>query len=497
MNKKLYDDYKKLNEIETSELSFKFKDSPVGMKLLDFLNKCSNRNYKNSDAVAYIYGGDRDKNPYSVLENRYFKLRKKIHDELLKSTSDNQTGELLTEEQLVLYRNKNLTSATNKEGAYKELVELEKACWKKNIFELLPDIIDQLIFLNQSFNRLERNKPLFERLDKSINLQYDMNRCQFLARKLYEINYTKGIKFAKHELSIIKDLAEKNKEYPRFLMCYHHMSMYYKLGSQDYLHYQQVVSRHLTAFKKLFAKNPEIPLLSYKVNYSKFQHFHFNHITMFYHFNRCEFNEAYHLMKDSWDLVHDNDSVLKIHKTESLYFNLSTAQSMAGHSSEANETTDLFVKFLKENNQLDKLSFAYVQKARIISDAFPQTYKMDLGFLMDQVEDYIKKVKKTENVQASLEQTFALKVKLLIIKKEFEKAIKLLDDKQVKSYLEQLKSYDLILDLATVLLEDKESKRKLLDDLSKKVQQRKHKATTPGEFMHLNWIQNHIRYLMR
>lgn len=497
MNKKLYDDYKKLNEIEASELSFKFKDSALGMKLIDFLNKCTNRNYKNSDAVAFVYNDDKDKNAYSVLENRYFKLRKKIHDELLKATSDTQMGELLTDEQLILYRNKNLTSATNKEGAYKELVELEKVCWKKNIFELLPDIIDQLIFLNQSFNRLERNKALFERLDKAIELQFDMNRCQFLARKLYEINYTKGIKFAKNELSTIKDLAEKNKEFPRFLMCYHHMSMYYKLGSQDYLHYQQVVSRHISAFKKLFSKNPEIPLLSYKVNYTKFQHFHFNHITMFYHFNRCEFNEAYHLMKDSWDLVHDNDSSLKIHKTESLYFNLSTAQAMAGHYSEANETTDLFVKFLKENNQLDKLSFAYVQKARIISDTFPQTFKMDIDFLMDQLEDYIKKVKKVENVQASLEQTLTLKAKFLIIKKEYEKAIKLLGDKQVKSYLEPLKSHDLILDLAIILNDDNGSRRKLLEDLSKKTQQRKHKATTPGEFMHLNWVQNHIKYLLR
>ena len=67
----------------------------------------------------------------------------------------------------------------------------------------------------------------------------------------------------------------------------------------------------------------------------------------------------------------------------------------------------------------------------------------------------------------------------------------------MKSYLEQLKSHDLILELADVLADEKENKRKLLDDLYKKVQQRKHKATTPGEFMHFNWIQNHIKDLLR
>ena len=497
MNKILYDDYKKLSEIEQSELSYKFKDSPVGLKLIDFLKNCSNRNFKNSDAVAFVYSDNKEKALYSVLENRYFKLRKKIHDELLNSTADKQTGELLTEEQLILYRNKNLTAATNKEGAYKELVELEKECWKKNIFELLPDIIDQLIFFNQSFNRLERNKVLYERLEKAIALQYDMNRCAFISRKVYEINFTKGIKFAKNELAIVKDLAEKNKNYPRFLMCYHHISLYYKLGSQDYLHYQQVVSRHLTAFKKLFAKNPDIPLLSYKVNYTKNQHFHFNHITMFYHFNRCEFNEAYHLMQDSWDLVHSNDSILKSYKTESLYFNLLTSQCMAERYSEANETSNLFITFLKENNQHDKLSFAYIQKARVISDTFPQTFKMDLDFLMNQMEDYIKKVKKTENVLASLEQTLALKVKLLVIQKKYEKALKLVQEKEVKNYLEQQHSYDLMFELVGILNEDEANKDKLLDDLAKKTQQRRHKATTPGEFMHFNWIRNHIKYLLK
>ncbi|MBL0329536.1 MAG: hypothetical protein IPP64_09005 [Bacteroidetes bacterium] len=496
MNKKLYDDFKKLNETEASELSFKFKDSPVGLKLIHFLQACTNRNFKNSDAVASVYGSSKDKSEYGVLENRYFKLRKKIHDELLKSTSDNQSGELLTPEQLILFRNKNITSATNKEGAYKELLELEKECWRKNIFELLPDILDQLIFLNQSFNRLERNKPLFERLEKAAVLQNDMNRCIVLSRKIYEINFVKGIKAAKAELALIKDFAEKHKAYPRFLMCYHHISLYYKLGSQDYLHYQQVVSRHLTAFKKLFAKHSETPLLSYKVNYTKFQHFHFNNITMFFHFNRCEFEEAYHFMNDSWALVNNNDSVLKVYKTETLYFNLTTAQCMTGRFAEANATNNLFITFLKENNQLENLPFAYVQKARIISDTFPQTFKMDIDFLMNQVEEYIKKVRKTENALASLEDTLVLKLKWLILKKQFAKAANLLEDKIVVNVLTQAHVLDLFQEFI-LLLQQPSDKNRLLEELVKKAQQRKHKATTPGEFMHLNWIQNHVRYLLR
>lgn len=496
MNKDLYDEFKKLTDIKKSELHFKFKDSPVGLRLIDFLEHCSNRNYKNSDAVAFVYKEDKEKTAFSILENRYFKLRKKMFDEL-QDTADVQSNLLLTEEQLILYRCKNISSANNKEGAYKELIELEKQCWSKNIFELLPDIIDQLIFCNQSFNRLERNKPLYERLQKANELNYDMNRCVLISRQIYEINYTKGITFAKRELAILKELAEKNKVYPRFLMCYHHVSLYYKLGSTDNRSYQQVVSRHLSAFKKLFANNPEIPLVSYKVNYISNQHFHFNQITMFYHFNRCEFDDAYHSMKSSWDLVHSSDSILKNYKTESLYFNLHTAQCMAERYAEANETSDLFIAFLKENNQSEKLPFAYVQKARVVCDTYPQTFKFDLQFLMDQVDEYIKRVRKTDNVQAPLDQTLVLKLKLLIILKEFGKAKKLMAEESVEKYLKGVHSFDLVADLIRIAENEKGDKSNALNNLSRKVKQFKHKALVPGDHMILNWLKNHINYLQK
>ncbi|MGZ4118757.1 MAG: hypothetical protein ACXVPY_14815 [Bacteroidia bacterium] len=496
MNKDLYDKYNKLTEIKKSELHFKFKDSPIGIRLIDFLEHCNNRNYKNTDAVSFIYKEEKEKTAYNVLENRYFKLRKKMYDEL-QDSSEIQSNQLLTEEQLILYRCKNITSANNKEGAYKELIELEKRCWSKNIFELLPDIIDQLIFCNQSFNRLDRNKPLFERLQKANELNYDITRCILVSRKIYEINFSKGISFAKRELAILKELAEKNKSYPRFLMCYHHVSLYYKLGSQDHQFYHQVVSRHLTKFKKLFAKNPDVPLISYKVNYISNQHFHFNQITMFYYFNRCEFNEAYESMKEVWDLVHSSDSILKVHKTQSLYYNLLTAQCMAGRYAEANETSDLFVAFLKENNQTDMLSFGYVQKARVISDSYPQTFKMDLGFLMDHVDEYIKRVRKADNVQASLDETLVLKMKLFVLTKEYEKAEKLMKDDLVKKHLTDLHAYDLINELIKILQKESSDKHSLLNELTKKVQLVRHKATTPGEFMNLNWLSNHINYLQK
>jgi hypothetical protein len=495
MNKALYDTYKKLSDTERSELNFKFKDSPVGLKLLEFLEKCENRNFKNSDAVKFVYPGDATS--YSILENRYFKLRKKIADELQAPSSINPS-QILTDEELKLYRCKNLVLNDNKEEAFRQLSELEKDCWQKNIFELLPAIIDQLIFFNQSFNRNDDNKQLFQKLEKAIQLQHDMNRFLMIARQVYEINYRKGIRHAKKELNSLKEIASKHDEFPRFLMCYHHISLYYKLGSQDYITEMQVVSRHLAEFKKLYAQNPLMPLISYKVNYVKYQHFHFNQSTMFYHFNRCEFEEAYQCMNEVWDLVHASGSIFGMYKSESFYNNMFTVQRVAGKYEEANRTSDFFINFLKENNQQNKLCVAYTQKARLYADIYPNTgmIKMDFSYLLAQVDEYIREVKKTGNAQLSFEQVLALKMQLLLIRKDYGKAKEIMKMKEVQDYLEPVNCFELFREFM-FLLENKTPASKEFQELSKKASAQKYKAVTPNEMMNLKWIINFIDKLQK
>src|ERR1051326_6417565 len=147
MNKQLFDSYKKLAETEKAEMRFRLKDSPVGLSFIEFLDKCNNRNFRNSDVVQHIYKDELDKKPYAVLENRFFKLRKKITDEFLSRASDHAT--FLPEEENELQNCRKLIRENEKEAAFHRLTALEKDCWEKNIFELLPAIIDQLIFCNQ------------------------------------------------------------------------------------------------------------------------------------------------------------------------------------------------------------------------------------------------------------------------------------------------------------------------------------------------------------
>ncbi|HTB06415.1 MAG TPA: hypothetical protein VK806_05625 [Bacteroidia bacterium] len=493
MNHLLFDTYKKLSETEQAELRHKYKDSEVGLRLIGFLDQCTNRNYKNIDAVSFIYK-DSSEEEYSVLENRYFKLRKKALDDL-KDISTEESGKLVTEEEDILNQCWYLISTGDKKTAYKQLVELEKICWERNIFELLPSILDNLVFLNQSFNQVEKNKEIYVALEKALTLQYDINRAIMLTRQVYDIMITQGLKFAKKQFAGLKELADKNKDYPRFAMCYHHTSLYFKSSSPEYLDNQQVVSRHHADFKKLFAENPRTPLISYKPDYDKFTHFHFSQINTFYHNNRGEYEEAYEAMKDAWNMVHSSNSVFNRFKTEGLYFNMFTMQLITGRYRDALETCNMYVTFIKENGKTERLVFANMWKAALYVNAFPQIFKMDSVYLLEQTDEYIKAVKKHASIELPYHHALGYKSQLFIILGKYKEAKELIAKTEAGGYFKEMNSFELVNELLELL--SKTHSEKQLLELAKKVQQRRMKANTPDAFMVLLWLGNYIQYLQK
>ena len=490
MNKELFDNYKKLSVTGKSELRFKMKDSPVGLSFLEFLDACTNRNFRNSDAVDHIYKTEKGIKPYAVLENRFFKLRKKINDEM-ESSSDADPG-ILPEEELELHRCKRQVRDGDKENAYQSLVALEKDCWAKNIFELLPAILDQLIFCNQSFNRLERNESLYGRLEKAIELNYDISRCMMTARKIYEINFKKGIRFAKKELELMKDLALKHKNYHRFELCYHHVSLYYKLGSTDYINEMQVISRHYRKFRELNSKYPMMPMIGYRSNYRQYQHFHFQLIAVFYHFNRCEFEEAYQAMKEMWVMMEESGSIFNIYKTESSYFNMVNSMIATERYHEADEIADKYTLFLKENGQSDRVSFAHLLKALVWCAAYPKIKTVNLSFLLSRIDEQIKQLKKNDNVLVSLAEAETLKAKIYFITGQHEKASRQLVMETVKSNLSSLGVYELYTELYSIARDGKGSHqyRTRKDDLKKKITSARYLCRSPSAFMQVRWLNS-------
>jgi hypothetical protein len=486
MNKELYDIFKGLNETERSELRNKLKDSPVALRFYEYLGDNKQRNFKNREAVNYIYGADAV-TPYPILENRYFKLRKKFFDEYLSPPVQDES--ILADEEKELMRCRQLIQKNEKDAACKALAALEKTCWTKNIFELLPAIIDNLIFCNQLLNKLEKNAGLYARMDKAVRLQSDCYKMISLARKVYEINFRKGVSHAKKELSAMKELGIKNKDFPRFELCYHHVSLYYKLGSAEYIEDMQVISRHYGKLRGFIRKFPELPLISYRKNYVVYQHMHYRQMTVFYHYNRCEFEEAYRMMKEFYELTLQQPAIYGLYKSESLFFNMFNNCRATFRFAEADRILDDYSRFLRENNNMEKLIYAYTLKAILFSEARPNKLGMEAGLLKEKLDEYLKRVKGENNVQTSYGEALVVKSRLYFIEGDFDKARQLIRNPEATSFLETFGLKDIFYTCYELFVKTKGKDAVERIQFRKKLSREIAVAKKPAVLIYLKWMQ--------
>lgn len=477
MNKTLYDTYAQLNDTARNELKYKFRDSPVVMQFIDFVENKAQRTFKNREAVELLYKKELKNVSYAQLENRFFKLRKKLMDGLLPEPE--ASDDIMTEEEQELFRCKKMIQQNNKEVAYKRLEELEKNCWRKNIFELLPTIIDQLIFCNQSYNRLEQNKPYFAKQEKAIVLQADIHRTIFLARKIYEVNFSKGTRAAAKELEELRDLAARHPEYKRFALCYHHVSLYNKMGSRDYLESTHVISRHFREFKALIETYPYMPLIAYRNHYSLYQQFHYRQITAFYHYNRGEFAEAADKMAELWQSVQQHPQ-LHIFMTESLFTNIITSFMAAGNYTRAMEDTARYADFIKDAQSSEKNDFVFVIKAQIWCASMGRLKLGDTKFYRQKVEKYIRQTASSSNRHISHDDAVVVLSKMYFLEKDHLKAVKTLPAEPAAKTTRLLKEfYEIVSGPA---------KKEALSAFRKELNKLRFNLKKPDDMVELGWL---------
>ena len=490
MDKQLFDTYKQLESFARDEVKYKFKDSPVGLRLLEFLDRCTNRNFNHREAITFLYKEDEASIDFTVLRNRYFKLRKKLLEELSSNTKPSPPDDLLTTEETQLYQLRK-TLSSNHRDTLKQLTALEKHCWEQNIFELLPTIIDQMIFCNHALTKVDDNKELHKRYEIALGLQYDMGRVTNLTRQVYEINFKKGIKHAGPQLNEMHRIAIKNKDYPRFMLCYHYVSMYYKLGSKDYLENMQVISRHFTAFKKLSASHPLIPALKYGLNYATLQRYHFSEIRVFYHYNKCEFEEGYRAMKDLWNLVFSGNSIYGGNRTDTLYYNTVRIMTAAGYYNEAFETAEKWLDYLKENNQAELTRNAYSQMAYAYVEGYPSTKNANAAFFTRKLDEHLKALKKEGNTNF-FGEALCVRSRLHFINGEYLQAQKLLRTPQVKQSLDDIELYEIFEEMYALPSKKKADLAAHKSILVKKIKGLENTIKKPLAEIQLRWLKRMV-----
>lgn len=454
MDKQLFDTYRSLETLARDEVRYRLKDSPVGLRLLEFLDKCTNRNFRHQEVISFLYKDEEGNVPFTMLRNRYFKLRKKVIEEMSGSRKESSSGTLLTPEETELYTYRE--GNNNPRELVKQLADLEKRCWEKNLFELIPAVLDHMILLAHMLNKLDETPQLHKRMELALDLQHAAGRMLHLGRQVYEVNFRKGTKHAAPLFNEMHRIALKYRQYPRFIIAYHYVSLYYKLGSKDYVDNMQVISRHFKAFHKLSAQHPVVPFLKYSVDYLGKQRWHLAEVKAFYHYNQCEFEEAYVAMKELWGLVWGGDPLHRAHLNEALFINMLRIEVATGRYKEAFATAEKWVDYLRENNQGEATRHAYAQMAYIYVEGYPATRNANIDFYLRKLGEQLKILKKT-NITNFYSENAAMRSRLHYIDGEYKEARKLIEDPDVKEYLVTNKLYDLYSELYKIpLLKKKE-----------------------------------------
>lgn len=296
MNKKLLAMLNALNSSEINTLKDKLFAKPMLGRLFEFLIMNQSNTFHTAEAVRFLYPNDATS--YATLENRFYKLRKELIAIIPSDKPKVNNNEILTDEEQTYYFYKNEILNGRGNLIIKDFKKFEKKCRSLNLLEIWSDCIQMIIYYNQISNQLAENKVYFKLLNEAIQLQYELNKVVATGRKIYEINYKRALKSANHHFELIKRIALKNKKYPRFSLCYHYLSMYYKIGSGEYTDKTHITVRHLDRLKFIRAKHPMMPILNLTIGYVAKLNFHLVEVQAFYYYNTQKFKKSFDLYEE-------------------------------------------------------------------------------------------------------------------------------------------------------------------------------------------------------
>lgn len=475
-NALLQEKFSALSALQKEKLASGFKNAPLMLKLLAFLEDQKTNNFSAHACIHKVYGIELNDPGYKTVENRFFKLRKKLIDALSENNEAGAQSHYLDEE-MELRECIDLFNKGQKDLAYKRLEELEKRCWQKNLFELLPRVVDRLVFCNQSFNRIRDNKVIYKRYDEAARLNTLILQVLKKVRQVYEINYEKGITAAKSELRFIKKIADNNPKYPRFEFIYHHLSLYYKLGSAEYIDKMQVLGKHHAAIKKIYQAHGNMTIF-YTPNYEYYQEVHLKEISMFYLYNKCDFEEAY---KESCELkkfISDNNSP----KAESFFYNAFRAELASGHYSDAKETLKEYMEVLRRNNQNDRLPFVYALQMMLFVHAYPKLKLENAAYTEKMFAQYIRWAQKNKNLIAPYEEVLLVKAGYDHIQGRHDETLKLVKENTLEKYFEHKDLYTLFVSFTRYYAADKKIAATRAE-LQNRINAMKFKVLTPNSVL--------------
>lgn len=413
--------YQNLSVAEKQNLKDVFVNSPKANRCLNYLENAKNDNFiEQSKLITYIYKEELENTEYKVIENRFFKLRKKITESIQKTSLIAPKDETLTDEEKVWLKLRHNIQKNDFQELLPQLTTLYETLKSRNIFELMPSVAEGIVNYYQIFRTKNEVQPWLEEWKKAIDVSEEWEIHKINVRTAYQNIIEFGFESAKTVLSDMRKRAKKMQTYPRFSMVYHYTFVNSKIHdtSKDF----RVTEKN---FRELFAiheQNPYIPLVVYRANYVRETEFAIKFQWKLFLCRLQRYQQALAISDEIWSDVQQGN----IPSSEALYTNRVYVQCAANAYREAIETVKEYIQFLRQNQKRGRLIYAYTQLVAAYSAGFPDIPLQNTDFFKKQFFEYIKEVEKNPDILEAtfrIEDLYALKVMYLCIIGDIKEAI--------------------------------------------------------------------------
>jgi hypothetical protein len=380
MNNVLQSGYDLLRAEEKRDLRQRLADSPRAILLLDFLEDRKGKKFNTVDAVNTVYGDEREEE-FTTLRNRFFKLRKHIIETLDQNSGNAGAGVSLLPLEEELFRCRQMIGQNHFQQADKHLKVLIAECKRLNVFELLPEAYNQIVYANLALNNFREHERNLRDLEESSKLLDDMRSMQVMSRRIYLGAITRNTKEVVKQLQAMRRIVLRRSAFPRYELFYHFVVVTNAPSVPGYS--GKGHARHLASLKKLIAKHPGMPSGHYEPNGAALMQYYLLVADGSHHFMRGDVQTCYNLFKESWDIM-ERIPNLKLRKSESNF---------------KNRIAHDLIEFQKENKNEEKRMSGYAELAVVYSYAYPTLKCPDPEFLARQLKAFTSLLRREKSVQ--------------------------------------------------------------------------------------------------
>lgn len=356
--------YKQLSPRAQSQLKQQLNHSPKMLALIALLDD-ARQDLQTQYAVQQLYRDELNTTPFDVLRNRFFKLRKKLVEDI-RSIHEPETGPTLPltkelEEARMLIYTGNLSSGI---VTLEQLIEKLKAT---NIFELLPEAYRLMMYAYQAQTNLDKAERIMPEYKESIRLLADYQECQRLfAQALHD--FRRGFEEVKKSIHQIKLIVDRHPKYVRFKLTYLSANMAH--GSATAGNNPRALARYFNQYENLKAKHPDVPVGVYEPNYVALDKFKYLSSLANFEYLRQDFKAMYTHTVNFWKVIKETPQ-LQHKRSEQLYMNKVRMELALDMHLRAFETLKELKQFQKENGNQSNSILITIEEGRIYLYMYP------------------------------------------------------------------------------------------------------------------------------